>query len=64
MRPTFLLLAASLFAAGFLAACGNKQSRDHPIRPGETITLDHPITIQGHTITRVLIATNVRTTQP
>jgi hypothetical protein len=59
------LLLAVLFAVGFVAACGGgADSGGHPIKPDETITLRHPVTIQGRTVTQVVISPTVRTTQP
>ena len=60
VRLALLVLVPVLFAAGFLAACGGS---DHAIKPGETIKLHHPVTIDGHTVTYVVISPTVRTTQ-
>jgi hypothetical protein len=44
-----LLLLSALAACGYLAACGGRKS-DQP----KTFTIK-PITVQGHTVTRVVI---------
>jgi hypothetical protein len=60
MRPALLFLLGLGFAAAVLAGCGQS---DHPIKPGETIKLHHPVTIDGRTVTAIVISPTVRTTQ-
>ena len=58
MRRVAILLLPVLLCAGFLAACGS--GSDHRAR---TLTI-RPVTINGHTVTRVVIPATVATTEP
>ena len=59
MPRVAILFLPVLLSAGFLAACGSRGSDSRP----RTLSI-RPITVDGKTITRVVIPATVATTEP